>query len=79
VRAFGTLEPDDQDALANDLKVLLESRNTSGDETCLLWRYAALGLRTRAYRDGRVDIEIPGNPAGSFSRRGKTPVSWSSV
>ncbi|HSK99760.1 MAG TPA: hypothetical protein VK869_05440 [Rubrobacteraceae bacterium] len=28
--------------------------------------YAALGLRARVYRDGRLEIEIAGAPAGSF-------------
>ncbi len=36
VRAFAALEPEGQDALARDLKELLESRNTSGDETLVV-------------------------------------------
>ena len=36
VRAFAALEPEGQEALARDLQELLESRNTSGDETLVV-------------------------------------------
>ena len=36
VRAFAALEPEGQDALARDLKELLDERNTSGDETLVV-------------------------------------------
>ncbi len=36
VRAFGALEPEGQDALARDLRELLDSHNTSGDETLVV-------------------------------------------
>ena len=36
VRAFAALEPEGQDALARDLRELLEDRNTSGDETIVV-------------------------------------------
>lgn len=36
VRAFGALEPDGQNALANDLEALLEEWNISGDETLVV-------------------------------------------
>ena len=36
VRAFAALEPEGQEALASDLKALLEDRNTSGDETLVV-------------------------------------------
>ena len=36
VRAFGALEPEGQDALAQDLRELLDSHDTSGDETLVV-------------------------------------------
>ena len=36
MRAFAALEPEGQEALARDLQKLLESRNTSGDETLVV-------------------------------------------
>jgi hypothetical protein len=36
VRAFAALEPEGRDALARDLRELLEDRNTSGDETIVV-------------------------------------------
>ena len=39
VRAFAALEPEGQDALARDLKELVESRNVSGDKTMLVPSY----------------------------------------
>jgi ubiquinone/menaquinone biosynthesis C-methylase UbiE len=36
VRAFAALEPEGQEALARDLQELLESQNTSGDETLVV-------------------------------------------
>ena len=36
VRAFAALEPEGQDALAQDLRELLDSRNTSGDGTLVV-------------------------------------------
>ena len=35
-RAFGVLDPAGQEALARDLKELLDSHNTSGDETLVV-------------------------------------------
>ncbi len=36
VRAFGALDPEGQDALASDLRKLLDDRNISGDETLVV-------------------------------------------
>ena len=36
VRAFGALDPEGQDALAQDLRELLDSHDTSGDETLVV-------------------------------------------